>query len=68
MFFIVRQGLSSFTILLPSWSNSSFYLQWGGACVIAFLFVYFVIPETKGLSLEQGESSSDSEKKTRTIN
>ncbi|GAA5971626.1 hypothetical protein JCM8115_005885 [Rhodotorula mucilaginosa] len=29
------------------------FFIWGGACVIAFLFVYFVIPETKGLSLEQ---------------
>ncbi|POY74762.1 hypothetical protein BMF94_2238 [Rhodotorula taiwanensis] len=29
------------------------FFIWGGACVLAFLFVYFVIPETKGLSLEQ---------------
>jgi hypothetical protein len=27
--------------------------QWGGLCVISFLFAYFLVPETKGLSLEQ---------------
>jgi len=26
---------------------------WGGCCVLCFLFTYFCIPETKGLSLEQ---------------
>ncbi|GAA5984612.1 hypothetical protein JCM10908_003424 [Rhodotorula pacifica] len=34
------------------------FFIWGGACVIAFLFVYFIVPETKGLSLEQGEFSA----------
>jgi len=30
-----------------------FCSQWGGCCVLCFLFTYFCIPETKGLSLEQ---------------
>lgn len=29
------------------------FFIWGGCCVLCFLFVYFVIPETMGLSLEQ---------------
>ena len=26
---------------------------WGGLCAICFVYAYFLIPETKGLSLEQ---------------
>lgn len=33
--------------------GSSVYFIWGGCCVIAFFFVFFFVPETKGLSLEQ---------------
>ena len=29
-----------------------FYI-WGGLCTIAFFYAYLLIPETKGLSLEQ---------------
>ena len=29
------------------------FFIWGGFCVVCFFFVYFFIPETKGLSLEQ---------------
>jgi len=29
-----------------------FYL-WGGLCTICFVYAYFLIPETKGLTLEQ---------------
>ncbi|BGP57312.1 hypothetical protein JCM8202_001686 [Rhodotorula sphaerocarpa] len=29
------------------------FFIWGGACAIAFVFVWLVVPETKGLSLEQ---------------
>ena len=27
--------------------------MWGGLCCISFTFAYFLVPETKGLSLEQ---------------
>ena len=27
--------------------------MWGGLCCVSLLFVYFLVPETKGLSLEQ---------------
>ena len=27
--------------------------MWGSLCVISVLFAYFLVPETKGLSLEQ---------------
>lgn len=27
--------------------------MWGGLCTCAFVYSYFLIPETKGLSLEQ---------------
>jgi hypothetical protein len=27
--------------------------MWGGLCCISFLFAYFFVPETKGLTLEQ---------------
>ncbi|KAI5475107.1 hypothetical protein MNV49_001932 [Pseudohyphozyma bogoriensis] len=33
--------------------QSKVFFIWGGFCVICFLFVYFVIPETRGLKLEQ---------------
>ncbi|GAA5939337.1 hypothetical protein JCM1841_002939 [Sporobolomyces salmonicolor] len=33
--------------------QSNVFWIWGGCCVICFFFVFFTIPETKGLSLEQ---------------
>lgn len=27
--------------------------QWGSLCTVAFIYAYFLVPETKGLSLEQ---------------
>lgn len=27
--------------------------MWGGLCCVSFAFAYFLVPETKGLSLEQ---------------
>jgi len=33
--------------------QSNVFWIWGGCCVLCFLFTYFCIPETKGLSLEQ---------------
>jgi hypothetical protein len=29
------------------------FFIWGSLCACAFLFTYFIIPETKGLTLEQ---------------
>jgi sugar porter (SP) family MFS transporter len=29
------------------------FFMWGSLCVISFLFAFFLVPETKGLSLEQ---------------
>lgn len=29
------------------------FFVWGGLCVACFVYSYFLIPETKGLSLEQ---------------
>jgi ABC-type molybdate transport system permease subunit len=33
--------------------KSSVFFVWGGLCTAAFVYSYFLIPETKGLSLEQ---------------
>lgn len=33
--------------------KSSVFFVWGGLCTCCFLYSYFLIPETKGLSLEQ---------------
>jgi len=33
--------------------KSSVFFVWGGLCTAAFFYAYFLIPETKGLSLEQ---------------
>lgn len=33
--------------------RSSVFFIWGGLCTAAFVYAYFIIPETKGLSLEQ---------------
>jgi sugar porter (SP) family MFS transporter len=33
--------------------KSSVFFVWGGLCSAAFVYTYFLVPETKGLSLEQ---------------
>ncbi|KAJ4348253.1 uncharacterized protein N0V89_009625 [Didymosphaeria variabile] len=33
--------------------GSKVFFMWGGLCVISFLFAFFFVPETKGLTLEQ---------------
>jgi hypothetical protein len=33
--------------------KSSVFFVWGGLCTAAFVYAWFLIPETKGLSLEQ---------------
>ncbi|RMZ81677.1 hypothetical protein DV737_g2350, partial [Chaetothyriales sp. CBS 132003] len=33
--------------------KSSVFFVWGGLCTGAFVYAYFLVPETKGLSLEQ---------------
>lgn len=33
--------------------GSNVFFMWGGLCIISFLFAFFFVPETKGLSLEQ---------------
>jgi len=33
--------------------GSRIFFMWGGLCFISFLFAYFFVPETKGLTLEQ---------------
>lgn len=33
--------------------RSSVFFVWGSLCSCAFVYAYFLIPETKGLSLEQ---------------
>ncbi|CZS89246.1 probable monosaccharide transporter [Rhynchosporium agropyri] len=33
--------------------KSSVFFVWGGLCTAAFIYAYFLVPETKGLSLEQ---------------
>ena len=33
--------------------RSSVFFVWGGLCTAAFAYAYFLVPETKGLSLEQ---------------
>jgi len=33
--------------------KSSVFFIWGGLCTTCFVYAYFLVPETKGLSLEQ---------------
>jgi len=33
--------------------RSNVFFVWGGLCTCAFVYAYFLVPETKGLSLEQ---------------
>lgn len=33
--------------------KSSVFFIWGGLCTAAFVYSYFLVPETKGLTLEQ---------------
>lgn len=33
--------------------KSSVFFIWGGLCTCAFVYTFFLVPETKGLSLEQ---------------
>ncbi|EXJ65994.1 uncharacterized protein A1O5_10971 [Cladophialophora psammophila CBS 110553] len=33
--------------------KSSVFFVWGGLCTTAFVYAYFLVPETKGLTLEQ---------------
>jgi len=33
--------------------GSNIFFMWGGLCCVSFAFAYFLVPETKGLSLEQ---------------
>lgn len=33
--------------------GSNIFFMWGGLCCVSFLFAYFMVPETKGLTLEQ---------------
>jgi len=33
--------------------RSSVFFVWGCLCTAAFIYTYFLVPETKGLSLEQ---------------
>lgn len=33
--------------------RSSVFFVWGALCTCAFIYSYFLVPETKGLSLEQ---------------
>ena len=33
--------------------GSNIFFMWGGLCCVSLCFVYFLVPETKGLSLEQ---------------
>ncbi|GAA6037400.1 hypothetical protein JCM8097_008550 [Rhodosporidiobolus ruineniae] len=36
--------------------RSSVFFIWGGLCTCAFVYAYFLVPETKGLTLEQVDS------------
>lgn len=33
--------------------KSSVFFIWGGLCTCAFVYAWFLVPETKGLTLEQ---------------
>ena len=33
--------------------GANIFFMWGGLCCVSWTFTYFLVPETKGLSLEQ---------------
>lgn len=39
--------------------KSSVFFIWGGLCTCAFVYAYFLVPETKGLTLEQVDQMMD---------
>ncbi|KAK4939063.1 hypothetical protein LTR28_009451 [Elasticomyces elasticus] len=53
-------GMQIIAVITPYMVNpdqanlrSSVFFVWGGLCTCAFVYAYFLVPETKGLSLEQ---------------
>jgi MFS transporter, SP family, galactose:H+ symporter len=61
---------SMLALIFPSliaWFGSSAFFLFVGASLLSFIFVYFFVPETKGVSLEHIETNLMSGKKTRHI-
>jgi len=55
-----RSGNCIIAVITPYMVNkdkgylrSSVFFIWGGLCTCAWIYTYFLVPETKGLSLEQ---------------
>lgn len=55
-----------FPSLIAWFGNNAFFL-FVAACLLSFVFVYFFVPETKGVSLEQIEANLMAGKPTRYI-
>jgi SP family galactose:H+ symporter-like MFS transporter len=64
---IFNAMLASIFPSMISWLGSNAFFLFVGACILSFLFVYFFIPETKGVSLEQIETNLKAGKKLRHI-
>jgi len=60
-------GLVAFTFLplINLLTLSGVYWLYSGICLLGFIYVYFVIPETKGMSLEQIEANLRAGKTSR---
>ena len=52
---------------LIAWFGSNAFFIFLAACLLSFIFVYFYVPETKGVSLEQIETNVMAGRKTRNI-
>ncbi len=57
----------TFLKLFEMFDNSVTFSLFGGMCLAAFIFIYFYVPETKGVQLETIESNLNKGKKTREL-
>jgi sugar porter (SP) family MFS transporter len=59
-------SMTFLTIITAVGPANTFWL-YGSMCVLCFAFVYYLVPETKGVSLEQIEQNLDANKPSRKL-
>lgn len=57
----------TFLTIINSFGPASTFLLYSSMCVLCFAFVYYLVPETKGVPLEQIEQNLDQNKPSREL-